>query len=118
MYVVANGFIGATVRHVLSSGCYRTILLNREGNHQQALGWMAGQFVQVAIPESSLPESLIKVKRPFSYASDPRNELIELHLVLVPKGKMSTAIECLQPDDSLLISRQAYGFLTIEEIQA
>jgi len=69
-----------------------------------------GQFARLGVAKAD--GSL--VWRAYSMVSAPHDEFLEFFSILVPEGEFSSALSQVQPGASLLVERQAYGFLTLD----
>ncbi|HRK56871.1 MAG TPA: ferredoxin--NADP reductase [Burkholderiaceae bacterium] len=57
------------------------------------------------------------VWRAYSVASADYDEFLEFYSIVVPEGDFTTALAKLKVGDSLLIEKQAYGFLTLDRFE-
>ncbi|SNC58328.1 ferredoxin--NADP(+) reductase [Sodalis endosymbiont of Henestaris halophilus] len=71
----------------------------------------AGQFAKLGLEINGE-----KIQRAYSYVNAPRNYNLEFYLVNVPEGKLSPLLHALQPDDNLMITKEASGFFVLDEI--
>lgn len=69
-----------------------------------------GQFARLGVPKAD--GSL--VWRAYSMVSAPHDEFLEFFSILVPDGEFSAELSRLKVGDSLLVDKQAFGFLTLE----
>lgn len=75
------------------------------------LAFEAGQFVKIALDIDGE-----RVARAFSIASAPGELPLEYYGVVVPEGRLSPRLACLQPGDSLWMTKKATGFLVVSEV--
>lgn len=70
----------------------------------------AGQFARLGVrkPDGTL------VWRAYSMASAPHDEHLEFFSIVVPGGEFTSQLSSLAVGDSLLIEKQALGFLTLD----
>ncbi|CAL4044085.1 ferredoxin--NADP(+) reductase [Buchnera aphidicola] len=78
--------------------------------HASITPFTAGQFAKLSFKEA------IEIKRAYSYVNPPHDKNLEFYIVLIPKGKMTFRLYNLKYNDEILITKQASGFFTIEEI--
>lgn len=71
----------------------------------------AGQFAKL-----SLMLNGERVQRAYSYVNAPNNSQLEFYLVNVPEGRLSPALQALQPGDSVDITEDAAGFFVLDEV--
>jgi len=69
----------------------------------------AGQFARLGVQRAD--GSL--VWRAYSMVSAPHDEFLEFFSIVVPNGEFTTELSRLRVGDSLLIDKQAFGFLTL-----
>ncbi|MDI9347080.1 MAG: FAD-binding oxidoreductase [Methylacidiphilales bacterium] len=104
-----SNMIEAQLLRKVSISCYRIFyftILSRE-----ELLWQPGQFIQCIFIENG-----VEIKRPYSFAHDPSSRELELHTVYIAGGTMSEKLEQLQCGETLLLSKDSYGYLTVSEI--
>jgi ferredoxin--NADP+ reductase len=70
----------------------------------------AGQFARLGVPKAD--GSL--VWRAYSMVSAPHDEFLEFFSIVVPDGEFTSELSRLKVGDSLLVDKQAFGFLTLE----
>lgn len=70
----------------------------------------AGQFARLGVQKAD--GSL--VWRAYSMVSAPHDEFLEFFSIVVPGGEFTSELSRLKAGDSLLVDKQAYGFLTLE----
>jgi len=70
----------------------------------------AGQFARLGVRKAD--GSL--VWRAYSMVSAPHDEFLEFFSIVVPGGEFTSELSRLEAGDSLLVDKQAYGFLTLE----
>ncbi|VVM48564.1 Flavodoxin/ferredoxin--NADP reductase [Pseudomonas fluorescens] len=70
----------------------------------------AGQFARlgVAKPDGST------VWRAYSMVSSPYDEFLEFFSIVVPGGEFTSELHRLEVGDTLLVDRQAFGYLTLD----
>lgn len=70
----------------------------------------AGQFARLGVtkPDGST------VWRAYSMVSSPFDEFLEFFSIVVPGGEFTSELSRLQAGDSLLVERQAFGYLTLD----
>lgn len=71
----------------------------------------AGQFAKL-----SLNVGGERVQRAYSYVNAPSDKQLEFYLVKVPDGKLSPSLGQLRAGDEIHITRDATGFLVLEEV--
>lgn len=70
----------------------------------------AGQFARLGITKADGST----VWRPYSMVSSPHDEFLEFFSVVVPGGEFTSELSRLGEGDTLLVDRQAFGFLTLD----
>ncbi|MDX1298281.1 MAG: ferredoxin--NADP reductase, partial [Pseudomonas sp.] len=70
----------------------------------------AGQFARLGVQKSDGT----CVWRPYSMVSAPHDEFLEFFSIVVPGGEFTSELSRLQVGDSLLVEKQALGFLTLD----
>ena len=70
----------------------------------------AGQFARLGVAKAD--GSL--VWRAYSMASAPHDEFLEFFSIVVPGGEFTSELSRLKVGDSLLVEKQALGFLTLD----
>ncbi|UTW06656.1 ferredoxin--NADP reductase [Pseudomonas benzenivorans] len=70
----------------------------------------AGQFARLGVQKAD--GSL--VWRAYSMVSAPHDEFLEFFSIVVPGGEFTSELSRLQAGDSLLVDKQAFGFLTLD----
>lgn len=70
----------------------------------------AGQFARLGVQKAD--GSL--VWRAYSMVSAPHDEFLEFFSIVVPDGEFTSELSRLKVGDSLLVDKQAFGFLTLE----
>jgi len=75
----------------------------------------AGQFARLGVATPH-PEADAQgfVWRAYSMASGPYDERLEFYSIVVPQGVFTPALARCRVGDSLLLDRQAYGYLTCD----
>ena len=71
----------------------------------------AGQFTRIGLKVGNEI-----ITRAYSYASDPRAELLEIIYINIPDGILSPKLHKLKKGDKILIMQQAIGYFVIDEI--
>ncbi|WP_292974276.1 ferredoxin--NADP(+) reductase [Pantoea sp. UBA4549] len=71
----------------------------------------AGQFAKLALEIEGE-----RVQRAYSYVNAPDDPLLEFYLVTVPEGKLSPRLQALQPGEQVMLTKEASGFFTLDEI--
>lgn len=56
------------------------------------------------------------IQRAYSYVNAPDNKNIEFYLVHVKSGKLSSYLYNLKPDDKLMLTKESYGYFTLDKI--
>ena len=74
-------------------------------NHQ------AGQFTRIGFKVND-----DFITRSYSYASAPKDELLEIIYVNIPNGKLSPILHNLKIGDKVSVMQQAIGYFTLDEI--
>ncbi len=75
-----------------------------------AFRFRAGQFARLGVEKADGGV----VWRPYSMVSAPHDEFLEFFSIVVPGGEFTSELSRLHAGDSLLVERQAYGFLTLD----
>ncbi|WP_095109562.1 ferredoxin--NADP reductase [Pseudomonas sp. Irchel 3E20] len=70
----------------------------------------AGQFARLGVTKADGTT----VWRAYSMASSPHDEFLEFFSIVVPGGEFTSELSRLQAGDTLLVERQAFGFLTLD----
>ncbi|HUE92157.1 ferredoxin--NADP reductase [Pseudomonas sp.] len=70
----------------------------------------AGQFARLGVQKADGSV----VWRAYSMVSAPHDEFLEFFSIVVPGGEFTGELSRLKAGDSLLLERQAFGFLTLE----
>ncbi|AMQ84859.1 MULTISPECIES: ferredoxin--NADP reductase [Pseudomonas] len=70
----------------------------------------AGQFARLGVTKSDGST----VWRAYSMVSSPFDEFLEFFSIVVPGGEFTSELSRLQAGDSLLVERQAFGYLTLD----
>lgn len=70
----------------------------------------AGQFVRLGV---SKPDGST-VWRAYSMVSSPHDEFLEFFSIVVPGGEFTSELSRLEVGDTLLVERQATGYLTLD----
>ena len=70
----------------------------------------AGQFARLGVTKADGST----VWRAYSMASSPHDEFLEFFSIVVPGGEFTSELSRLEVGDTLLVERQAYGFLTLD----
>jgi ferredoxin--NADP+ reductase len=70
----------------------------------------AGQFARLGVQKA---DGTV-VWRAYSMVSAPHDEFLEFFSIVVPGGEFTSELSRLKAGDSLLVDRQAYGFLTLD----
>jgi ferredoxin--NADP+ reductase len=72
--------------------------------------FQAGQFARLGVTKASGSQ----VWRAYSMVSAPHDEFLEFFSIVVPGGEFTTELRRLQEGDTLLIEKQALGYLTLD----
>jgi ferredoxin/flavodoxin---NADP+ reductase len=72
--------------------------------------FQAGQFARLGVQKSDGSV----VWRAYSMASAPHDQFLEFFSIVVPGGEFTSELSRLQVGDSLLVEKQALGFLTLD----
>lgn len=72
--------------------------------------FQAGQFARLGVTKADGST----VWRAYSMVSSPHDEFLEFFSIVVPGGEFTSELSCLSVGDTLLIDRQAYGYLTLD----
>jgi ferredoxin/flavodoxin---NADP+ reductase len=75
-----------------------------------AFRFRAGQFARLGVEKADGEV----VWRPYSMVSAPHDEFLEFFSIVVPGGEFTSELSRLEAGDSLLVDKQAYGFLTLD----
>ena len=70
----------------------------------------AGQFARLGVQKA---DGTV-VWRAYSMVSAPHDEFLEFFSIVVPGGEFTSELSRLKASDSLLVDKQAFGFLTLE----
>ncbi|NWA04398.1 ferredoxin--NADP reductase [Pseudomonas gingeri] len=70
----------------------------------------AGQFARLGVTKADGSV----VWRAYSMVSSPHDEFLEFFSIVVPGGEFTSELSCLEVGDSLLVERQAVGYLTLD----
>ncbi|MBJ9976779.1 ferredoxin--NADP reductase [Pseudomonas sp. S75] len=70
----------------------------------------AGQFARLGVTKADGSV----VWRAYSMVSAPHDEFLDFFSIVVPDGEFTSELSRLKVGDSLLIERQAYGYLTLD----
>ncbi|MCY1283519.1 Flavodoxin/ferredoxin--NADP reductase [compost metagenome] len=70
----------------------------------------AGQFARLGVTKADGSV----VWRAYSMVSSPYDEFLEFFSIVVPGGEFTSELSRLREGDSLLIDKQAFGFLTLD----
>lgn len=70
----------------------------------------AGQFARLGVTKADGST----VWRAYSMVSSPHDEFLEFFSIVVPGGEFTSELSRLEVGDTLLVERQAYGFLTLD----
>jgi ferredoxin--NADP+ reductase len=70
----------------------------------------AGQFARLGVTKADGST----VWRAYSMVSSPHDEFLEFFSIVVPGGEFTSELSRLEVGDTLLIDRQAFGFLTLD----
>lgn len=70
----------------------------------------AGQFARLGVTKADGST----VWRVYSMVSSPHDEFLEFFSIVVPDGEFTSELSRLVEGDSLLIERQAFGYLTLD----
>lgn len=70
----------------------------------------AGQFARLGVQKA---DGTV-VWRAYSMVSAPHDEFLEFFSIVVPGGEFTSELSRLKVGDSLLVDKQAYGFLTLD----
>src|SRR3989338_8903816 len=70
----------------------------------------AGQFARLGVEKADGSV----VWRAYSMASAPHDEFLEFFSIVVPGGQFTSELSRLKGGDSLLVEKQALGFLTLD----
>lgn len=70
----------------------------------------AGQFARLGV----VKDDGSTVWRAYSMVSSPFDDYLEFFSIVVPDGEFTSELSRLQPGDSLLVERQAFGYLTLD----
>lgn len=70
----------------------------------------AGQFARLGVQKA---DGTI-VWRAYSMVSAPHDEFLEFFSIVVPGGEFTSELSRLKAGDSLLVDKQAFGFLTLD----
>lgn len=71
----------------------------------------AGQFTKLALELEGE-----RVQRAYSYVNGVTNPELEFYIIQVPQGRLSPALQRLQPGERIWLTREANGFFVLDEI--
>ena len=71
----------------------------------------AGQFGRLALDIDGE-----RVARPYSFVNPPKAANLEFYSIIVPKGPLSSRLECLKARDQVWVSSQGVGFFVLDEV--
>ncbi|ARU89857.1 ferredoxin--NADP reductase [Pseudomonas sp. M30-35] len=79
-------------------------------SRDQGFRFRAGQFARLGVnkPDGSV------VWRAYSMVSAPHDEFLEFFSIVVPDGEFTSELSRLSVGDTLLVDKQAFGFLTLD----
>ncbi|EPJ85259.1 MULTISPECIES: ferredoxin--NADP reductase [Pseudomonas] len=72
--------------------------------------FQAGQFARLGVTKADGSV----VWRAYSMVSSPHDEFLEFFSIVVPDGEFTSELSRLREGDSLLIEKQAFGYLTLD----
>lgn len=72
--------------------------------------FQAGQFARLGVTK----DDGTVVWRAYSMVSSPHDEFLEFFSIVVPDGEFTSELNRLREGDSLLIEKQAFGYLTLD----
>lgn len=70
----------------------------------------AGQFARLGVTKADGST----VWRAYSMVSSPHDEFLEFFSIVVPGGEFTSELSRLQVGDTLMVDRQAFGYLTLD----
>lgn len=70
----------------------------------------AGQFARLGVTKADGST----VWRAYSMVSSPHDEFLEFFSIVVPGGEFTSELSRLEVGDTLMVDRQAFGFLTLD----
>ena len=79
-------------------------------SRDQGFRFRAGQFARIGVEKADGT----LVWRAYSMASAAHDEFLEFFSIVVPGGEFTSELSRLQVGDSLLVEKQALGFLTLD----
>ncbi|WP_339515692.1 ferredoxin--NADP reductase [Pseudomonas sp. RL_15y_Pfl2_60] len=79
-------------------------------SRDQGFRFVAGQFARLGV---SKPDGSI-VWRAYSMVSAPHDDFLEFFSIVVPDGEFTSELSRLSVGDTLLVDKQAFGFLTLD----
>jgi ferredoxin--NADP+ reductase len=72
--------------------------------------FVAGQFARLGVTKADGSVAW----RAYSMVSSPHDEFLEFLSIVVPGGEFTSELSQLKEGDSLLVEKQAYGYLTLD----
>jgi ferredoxin--NADP+ reductase len=72
--------------------------------------FVAGQFARLGVTKADGSV----VWRAYSMVSSPHDEFLEFFSIVVPDGEFTSELSRLREGDSLMIEKQAFGYLTLD----
>lgn len=73
----------------------------------------AGQFARLGVTKADGST----VWRAYSMVSSPHDEFLEFFSIVVPDGEFTSELSRLQVGDTLMVDRQAFGYLTLDRFE-
>ncbi|XRY30710.1 MAG: FAD-binding oxidoreductase [Buchnera aphidicola (Tetraneura akinire)] len=78
--------------------------------------FIAGQFTKLAIFDNK--NKKISIQRAYSFVNPPKKKNLEFYILLIPNGKLTNYLYNLKPSEKILISKNSFGFFTIDKIKS
>lgn len=87
-----------------------TNLFTLRTTRDPAFRFRAGQFARLGVTKADGST----VWRAYSMVSSPHDEFLEFFSIVVPGGEFTSELSRLEAGDTLMVDRQAFGFLTLD----
>jgi ferredoxin--NADP+ reductase len=97
---------------VLSVHHWNDTLFSFTTTRDPGLRFKTGQFVMIGLELNGKP-----LMRAYSVVSPPYADHLEFYSIKVPDGPLTSHLQHLQPDDTLLVSRKPTGSLVIDNLK-
>ncbi|MFJ7884310.1 ferredoxin--NADP reductase [Pseudomonas sp. NPDC096917] len=85
-------------------------LFSLRTTRDQGFRFRAGQFARLGVTKADGNT----VWRAYSMVSSPHDDFLEFFSIVVPGGEFTSELSRLEVGDTLMVERQAYGYLTLD----